>query len=666
MRYLLGIDTGGTFTDFVLLKGAQLSTHKVLSTPAAPEQAILQGVRELELDKIFSEADNEAEIFIVHGSTVATNAVLEGKGVKTAFITNTGLGDLLSIARQARAELYNFQPEKTHSVLEREMCIEVDCRTDAKANVVIPLSDTEIARTVEKIKALKPRAVAINLLFSFLSPAHEQQLAQAFQHEFGDSIFISCSSQVLPEIKEYERGMATWLNAYVGPLVKGYLLRLQQALPKTQLSVMQSAGTTVPARQAGDEAVRMLLSGPAGGLAAAQYIKSRMDCAGLLTFDMGGTSTDVALIETELLLSNESCIAGYPVAVPMLDMHTIGAGGGSIAAVDAGGLLQVGPLSAGAQPGPVCYGNGGTQVTVTDANLVLGRLLEDAFLGGEMDLDKVAATAAVTSLSQQLDLSLQETAHGIIRVANEHMTQALRVMSVQRGIDPRELTLMSFGGAGGLHVCALAQNLQMTTAIVPMYAGVLSALGMLIADKGRHFSHTIHCVLDETSIALIEQTATELIATGKPLLIEEGVREADILTAVSLDCRYQGQSYTLNVKWTDLQSSLQAFHQLHQKRYGHNMQLAVEVVNVRLAVTAAASTVQLPTLTNTGIAEPYQWTTMPGISDDVPVYARTQLVDKQVLEGPALITETVATTYVAESWQAEIDAQGNIILSFMA
>ena len=384
----LGVDTGGTFTDFVALDTeGRLRVHKVLSTPQAPERAILQGIREMGLDV--------TRLQLVHGSTVATNAVLEGKGVKTLYIGNHGFADLLSIGRQQRASLYDLQPLPVEPPVPSSCCLETGGRLDAQGRLLEPLTDDALAALCEQVAQLAPQAVAVNLLFSYLDPATEERIAAALP----DDLFVSLSSRVLPEIREYERGMATWLNAWVGPRVRGYLQRLGLGMAGASVSVMQSSGDTVAAAQAADNAVRMLLSGPAGGLIAARHVGLAVGRERLLTFDMGGTSTDVALIDGEPRLTTEGHIGRFPVAVPMVDMHTIGAGGGSIAWIDAGGMLQVGPQSAGAEPGPACYGRGGTRPTVTDANLVLGRLQPDAFLGGEMQLDVAAATVAVGSLA---------------------------------------------------------------------------------------------------------------------------------------------------------------------------------------------------------------------------------------------------------------------------
>ncbi len=655
MSVILGVDTGGTFTDFVLVRDGAISTHKVLSTPAAPEQAILQGVRDLGLDRL----SPDTLFYMVHGSTVATNAVLEGKTARTVFITNRGLGDMLAIGRQIRSELYNLQPAAVAPPVPREQCLETGGRLAADGTVIEALTDTDLQQLRDAVERLQPEAVAINLLFSYLDERFEKQIEAALPPE----LFISRSSRVLPEYKEYERGMTTWLNAAVGPRVRGYLQRLQQGVPHAHITVMQSSGGTLAAEQAGEAAVHLLLSGPAGGLAAARYMGEQVGLSRLLTFDMGGTSTDVALIDGELQLTSEGRIRDYPVAVPMVDMHTIGAGGGSLASVDAGGLLQVGPESAGAAPGPACYGQGGTRATVTDANLVLGRLRPGAFLGGNMSLDVAAARAAVGAIGWQLGVSIEEAAQGILRLANEHMAHALRVMSVQRGVDPRELALVSFGGAGGLHVCALAEALNMSRAIVPVYAGVLSALGMLVAPRARQLSQTLGQLLDALDDPAIADQMQPLIEAGLTAMQEEGVARDEIIIQPSLDLRYQGQSYYLNVPWQDRRQARADFHRLHEQRYGHRLDLPVEVVNLRVGLQRPSQALALQAVNATGDAGPYEEVNLPEIEQPVPVYARETLPVGQILHGPALITETVSTTYLAPHWQAEVHATGCLLLT---
>lgn len=571
---LLGIDTGGTFTDFVLLTSTGLRIHKVLSTPTAPERAILQGIAELGLEA----AVKAGQVRIVHGSTVATNAALEGTGVPTAFVTNRGFADLLSIGRQTRRELYNLQPAPVEPPVPAALCFETGGRVDAHGADIEPLTDADIDQLTQDIASTDAEAVAVNLLFSFQNPQAEQRLKAALAQRW----FTSISNEVLAESGEYERGIATWLNATLGPKVKHYLQHLQEGVRPSPLAIMQSTGGTMGAKQAGERAVQMLLSGPAGGMAAARYLSESLACPQLLTFDMGGTSTDVALVDGDIRLTREGRIGPWPVAVAQVDMHTIGAGGGSIAYRDAGGLLQVGPHSAGADPGPACYGRGGRLPTVTDANALLGRLRPDFFLGGKMNLDLAAAASALQTLADALQLSLEDTAHGILRLVNEHMARALRVISIQRGYDVKGFRLCCFGGAGGLHVCALAAALGMDKALVPLHSGVLSAFGMLAAPKERQLSQALP--------GLLEQTGTNAIDAALQALAQQGIRELQAESPgctpslqPSLDLRYQGQRYTLSVPWqNDIAHAIQAFHAAHTQRFGHALPMPVELVSVRL------------------------------------------------------------------------------------
>ncbi len=646
----LGIDTGGTFTDFVLFDGNRLRIHKVLSTPDAPERAILQGIAELGLAT--------GGLRVIHGSTVATNAALERKGVRTAYITNRGLSDVLTIGRQARRELYNLQPSPQTPPVPRELCWEVDARTGADGRPVAALTAADRASVLARLEQHRPEAVAINLLFSWLDDADERTI----ESWLPAGMFVARSSAVLPEYREYERGMATWLNAWIGPRVAGYLARLDQALAPAPVAVMQSSGGTVRADLAGQRAVHLLLSGPAGGLMGARQVGHQAGYDHLLTFDMGGTSTDVALVDGAIRLTTEGHIGDWPVAVPMVDLHTIGAGGGSIAQLDAGGVLQVGPESAGAAPGPACYGQGGRQATVTDANLVLGRLLPDAFLGGALTLDVEAAGAVIGTLAQRMELDLHEAAAGIVAVANEHMAQALRVISVQRGIDPRNFVLTSFGGAGGLHVCALAEALGMRRALVPVQAGVLSALGMLVAPPARQLSHTLTGLLDVFPDVVLEQALQALAAEGREALQAEGIAMRDIEVAFRLDLRYQGQSYTLEVPWQGSAACRDTFEELHERRYGHRLALPVELVTLRCSLQGQPLAISLPEVETTGKAPPARVTGVAGCAQPVPVHARATLGAGQRFAGPALITETVATTWLAPGWQCEVDRVGNLLL----
>lgn len=649
--YLLGVDTGGTFTDFVLYDGQRLRVHKRLSTPEAPARAIVEGLAALGIPL--------DSLQVVHGSTVATNAVLEGKGVRTAYITNHGLADVLTLGRQARRQLYVLQPAAVPPPVPPELCLETGGRLGATGDEIEPLTDADLDHVEAQLRQLAPRAVAINLLFSFLDDRYERRI----EARVPPGMFVSRSSAVLAEYKEYERGMATWLNAWVGPLVESYLEILARHIPAQQLSVMQSSGDTIAASEAARMAVRMLLSGPAGGLAGARFIGERCARAQLLTFDMGGTSTDVALIAGEARLTSEGHVAGYPVAVPMVDIHTIGAGGGSLARIDAGGLLQVGPQSAGADPGPACYGRGGQEATVTDANLVLGRLLPDMFLGGAMALDAAAARTAVARCARALGLGIEETALGIVRLANEHMAQALRVISVQRGEDPRRYTLLSFGGAGGLHVCALAAALGIHEALVPIHAGVLSALGMLVSPRGRQLSRTVNVRLDACSGAELEETLAQLESTARAALRREGVADTDITSRYSADLRYRGQSYTLNLPWAAPATLRGAFHQQHEQRYGHRLDLPVELVNLRVGVRTAAPSLDLDLHIPAREQKPMRYQPMWGIGDAVPVWHREALSTTEVIPGPAIIADAVSTTFVEGGWRCRRDRWGTLLLT---
>lgn len=651
---ILGVDTGGTFTDFVLLSGTEIRIHKVLSTPAAPEQAILEGMRALELE----QATDEGKLLVIHGSTVATNAALEGKGVRTVFITNRGFKDMLTIGRQARPELYQLQPKAVVPPVPPELCLETGGRIDHHGQLLEPLTDADLEQLQQQIAELKPEAVAINLLYSFVDEQYEKRIAAALP----ETLFVSRSSEVLPEYKEYERGIATWLNAWLGPLVNGYIKRLQQALDPAPLTIMQSSGGTMAAQQAAGRAVNMLFSGPAGGLAGALYMGEGAGMEQLISFDMGGTSTDVALLDGSIALTNEGRIGPWPVAVPMVDMQTIGAGGGSIARIDRGGMLRVGPESAGAMPGPACYGMGGTEASVTDANLVLGRLRANSFLGGDMQLDSNAAVAAVARLAKTMSTSVEAAAEGIIRLANEHMSRALRAISIERGYDPADFTLCCFGGAGGLHVCELAEQLAMDRALIPVHAGVLSALGMLVAPRQRQLSRTINQTLDTTSDELINDGLQQLAARGRTELRQEGVAPNQIVASFSLDLRYRGQSFSLNIPWQDSRDdAIAAFHQRHQKRYGHAMELAVELVNLRASVSAAATPLTLPQASvNAAAASRAE---LYGIDEAVTVVQRDMIVPGTLYRGPMLITEQVSTTWVIPGWQVQRDSIGNLLLS---
>ena len=661
-KIFLGIDAGGTFTDFVALRvgeAVEVEVHKTLSTPDAPEQAILAGIEALGLS---GEAERGA-LHIIHGSTVATNAALEGKNAPTAYITNYGFGDTLTLGRQTRPALYSLEFPAQSIPVPSAYCLETGGRMSAEGKVLETLTSDELQDLVARIKDIAPEAVAINLLFSFLDDSSEVAIEKAIT-DAGVPVFVSRSSAVLPVYKEYERGIATWLNASLGPVVSGYLSRLRMSMNRCSLRIMQSNGETLDAEKAAESAVRLLLSGPAGGLIAMKTLGEQADVSKIISFDMGGTSTDVALLDGEIATTSEGHIGPYPVAVPMVDMHTIGAGGGSIAYVDQGGMLQVGPRSAGADPGPACYGLGGRHATVTDANLVLGRLVPGARLAGSLALSVAQARHAVGALAQEIALSVEETAAGIISIANEHMAKAIREISVNRGYDPADFVLASFGGAGGLHVCALAEAMRMHQALVPARGGVLSALGMLMAPRGRQLTRTLGISMDGIEISALEGAIADLESRATEELSVEGDSLGELVCRRSVDLCYKGQSYTLNVPWQDPAESLAAFRALHERRYGYSLTSSVELVNICVDVREVSEPIQLSSETAMD-AEPARLIgqDLAFEVDDIPAVHRDALAFGQQLSGPCVITEYSATVYVAEHWLAEIDAMGSLRLS---
>jgi len=648
----LGVDAGGTFTDFVVVEDSgQMRTHKVLSTPDNPANAILQGITELGLNTYLSNNT----LKIVHGSTVATNAALEGKGARTAYVANKGFADVLSIGRQNRKELYNLKPVKTAPPVPRDLCFELNCRRDAQGNEVQALDHNELTSLIEQLTNENVEAVAINLLFSFLNDQEERHIEEALNKHF----FVSRSSYVLPVYKEYERGIATWLNASLEPRVSSYLKSLKEQLKGCDVSIMQSSGGLLTLDEARKRAVNLLLSGPAGGLSAVQLLGRQIDRPKILSFDMGGTSTDVSLMNEHFTLSSDNRIADWPVAIPMLEMDTIGAGGGSIAWIDEAGMLHVGPESAGSTPGPACYGRGGQRATVTDANLILGHVPRHAKLGGSLSLDFKAAQDAVNVLALRLGLSLEETAAGIIQLAEQQMSAALHNISVKQGHSPKDFTLCCFGGAGGMHVCALAEQLEMKEAIIPQNAGVLSAFGMLTSPPMRTSTKSHITPFDaineedfdqlyERMMVEIEQDSAELVRTGN--------------VTKSLDLRYLGQSYTIEVPYSD--NASKNFEEEHEKRFGHALNKPVELVNLKLSITGQAA---IQSLTQ---HKPSADTTMGAnlnkenalSSSDFKTYDRHNLTIKSIVHGPAIITEATSTTWLPKGWHCQPDMFGNLRL----
>ncbi len=644
---LLGVDTGGTFTDFVIFDGEELHFHKELSTPHDPCEAILTGIHRLGLDA--------RRLHVVHGSTVATNAILERKGARTLFVTNRGLEDLLRIGRQTRERLYDLRPPVPEPWLAAEDCMGIGGRVDAEGRLLVPVPEADLARLRKRARDYE--AVAVCTLFSFLNPAQETAARAALP----DDAFISLSHEVLAEYREFERAATTFLNAYTGPLVARYLARLARELrgEHGRLFIMHSAGGVMDANEAAGNAARMVLSGPAGGLVAARAVGDQLGLERLLTFDMGGTSTDVALLDGPARITTEARVAGMPVAVPMLDIHTIGAGGGSIAWADAAGLLQVGPESAGAAPGPACYGLGGRAPTVTDANVMLGRMPRDIRLAGGMPVRPELAEQALARLGRSLGLDARETASGVVRVAEEKMAGALRAVSVQRGYDPRRFALVCFGGAGGLHACALAEKLGMDRVVLPVASGAFSALGMLAGQRQRDVSQTRRIALqspeamraaDETFDALRRRARRRM-----PGLELEERRFADM--------RYAGQGFHLTIPWADdVKTLMTRFAEAHEAAYGHCLDAPVEIITLRLSVTAETPRARLPELPR-ATSRPEPVASSETEAGTTPHFRRESLRPGHELPGPALVLEDTATLWLPPGWHLSVSPHGHLILS---
>jgi N-methylhydantoinase A len=572
----IGIDIGGTFTDFVVFDPAEqhIQTFKLLSTPSDPALAVLKG-----LEQIFSKKDSPVAS-VIHGSTVATNALLERKGARVALVTTHGFRDVLQIGRQDRPSLYDLFTDPSPALIPSDLRFEIDERIDHTGKILQPLCPDQVAALVPVLKSQGISAVAVCLLFSFLHPGHEQDIAAQLRSA---GFLVSLSSEILPEFREYERTSTTVVNAYVSPVLEKYLSHLEQALdPRTHLRVMQSNGGNISLREARRFGVRCILSGPAGGVVGCETIGHLIEPDGsfrLIGFDMGGTSTDVSLIEGKPRVITDAVVSGCPIHIPMLDIHTIGAGGGSIAHMDAGGALRVGPESAGADPGPACYGRGNLP-TVTDANLVLGRLSSEDFLGGGMPLDETRAHTVIENLARELNREPHQAALGIIAVANAHMERALRLISVEHGYDPRLFTLLSFGGAGGLHAADLARGLGIPSVLVPPLASTLSAFGMLAADVIKDYTLTV-MVPGSTPASDLAVRLDVLAERGRRELLDEGVPNERIHIERFLDIRYLGQSYELIVPFSGTVFS--DFHGQHETQYGYSDEsVPVEVVNLRV------------------------------------------------------------------------------------
>jgi N-methylhydantoinase A len=648
----IAIDSGGTFTDCVWLDGSYLRILKVFSTPADPSQAIASAVEKI------APSGSDVTVSILHGTTVGTNTLLQRKGARVAFVTTHGFEDSIEIGRQNRPRLYDFFFEKDPPLTPPEMRFGVNERVAADGHILCEPKADELNALVNKVAAAKPQAIALSLLFSFANPQNERAVMKALEPL---KIPVSVSHKILPEFREYERGSTVLVNAYLQPVMQSYLENLRQraeARNRSRIFVMQSSGGITALATAAEQPVRTVLSGPAGGVVGAAAVCRRSGFEKIITFDMGGTSTDVALIDGQLATTNEAEVAGLPVRVPVLDIHTVGAGGGSIARFDAGGALRVGPESAGADPGPICYGKG-EQPTVTDANLLLGRLPANQFLGGDFQLDLARTQTLVKAwLKQQgSTLSIEQFAAGVIRVVNANMEKAIRVVSIERGHDPRDFALVAFGGAGGMHACELAQSLRIPTVIVPAYPGALSALGILISDVVKDHSRTILLRVKELPRKQLEGIYRELQADVEHELQKEKWQGKAVIER-NADLRYRGQGYEINLAYgTDL---LDRFHAEHKRRYGYSSpEREVELVTLRVR-GRIASPEKLSGMKIAGRAEKASESVSKAMK--VKVFARESLKRGKKLKGPAIISEYSATTFVPPGLSFQADKAGNLLV----
>jgi N-methylhydantoinase A len=666
----IGIDIGGTFTDFVVFSpdSGNVETFKLLSTPHDPAVAVLQG-----LEKIIAQ-HGAKNLTVIHGSTVATNALLERKGARIALVATRGFRDVLQIGRQNRPALYDLFADPPPSLVPTGLRFEVDERVDKDGNILQAMDEAQVDALTAEIKKQNVQSVAVCLLFSFVYPEHEQRIAGKLR---AAGLLVSPSSEILPEYREYERASTTAVNAYVSPVLDKYLSHLENTIPtiisgkgaEARLRVMQSNGGNISPAEARTHGVQCILSGPAGGVVGCEYVANfslspQQSQLKVITFDMGGTSTDVSLIAGKPQITTESIVGGCPIRIPILDIHTIGAGGGSIARVDAGGALRVGPESAGADPGPACYGRGDTP-TVTDANVVLGRIPAEYFLGGQMPLDVPRAKSVLEKLAGELGLSLGRAGLGVVQVANAHMERALRVISVERGHDPRTCTLLSFGGAGGLHAADLARGLGIPHVLVPPLASTLSAFGMLAANVVKDYNRTV-MLSGEAPLDALEDLFTPLAARAFQEVQSEGVPVDRIRVERFLDMRYRGQSYELTIPFIEKFAS--AFHDFHKMTYGYSSEAAkLEIVNIRVRGIGVTEPPPLRTqpLGNEDPADALL-ETRPVIFDggerSTPFYRAEALRPGNRIPGPAVVVRTDTTVLIGVTDMARVDGFENLVI----
>jgi len=679
MSYRIGVDTGGTFTDVALVheESGKIYVTKVPSTPHNPSLAVIDGTKQIIKENNLSFEDVG---FFIHGSTVATNTLLEQKGANTALLTTKGFKDVLQIGRQTRPKLYDFRARKNNPLVPRNLRLELDERISFQGDVLKEVNEKEVYEIIEVLKEHRIESLAICFINSYVNSEHEKLVKEIIEKEL-PHLSLTLSSEVLPEFKEYERTSTVVANAYVLPKMKYYINHLKDNLKDLKISsnlyIMQSNGGIISAEAAMETPAKTVLSGPAGGTLAGSIIAKNTEYKNLITIDMGGTSLDTALIENgQPQFTTMSNIEGHPIKLPMIEMHTIGSGGGSIAWIDPGGALRVGPHSAGARPGPVCYGHGGTEPTVSDANVILGRLNPNSILGGRMKMDVEAARKVMKEkIADPLNLTVEEAAEGILRVVNANMVRGIRVISIEKGHDPRDFALVAFGGAGPVHAVDIAEQLGCSNVIIPPNPGITCAMGMLMADVRHDYVRTLSNRSSEFHLDKLNRIYEELSKEAYKELLTEGFSQGTAEVQGSIDIRYKKQAYEINVPVSSLQvtssvllEAIESFHQAHEKIYGFSRRdEEIEIINLRVVGIGKIKELKIEGL-ETAVCDDLKEidTRLAYFNsryEETPIYRRADISVQHQVQGPAIIEQLDSTIVIPPHYQAKVDQDGNFIIS---
>lgn len=678
MGYMIGVDVGGTFTDFSMFdtETGKLHHFKHSSTPEDPSKAIVNGILHVLAEECIKP---ENVSYLAHGTTVATNALIEKKGARLGLITTKGFKDLMEIGWQKRPSLYDLLKPKPESLIPAGLKCEVEERILYDGSVHTALNEKQVREVVRYLKEQKVQTIAVCTLFSFINPSHEQRIKEIIREEYPE-VYVSTSSELVPEFREYSRMSTTVLNAYLGPVMEKYVHNFEQSILKAGIAVApyvtQSNGSVISIAETIDCPIKTAVSGPSAGVIGATYIGNQCGIDKIITFDMGGTSIDVSLIENgKAQLSNERLVEGYPARIPMIDIVTVGAGGGSIAQIDDGGALKVGPRSAGATPGPACYMRGGELPTVTDANIVLGKLNQTRILGGRMEVDlSLAKEALEKHICSRSSLNLQEAAAGVISVVNSNMMRAIRVVSVERGYDVREFTLMAFGGAGPLHACEVARDMGIQSVLIPPSPGTLCSLGLLMADTKFDLSRSNVMIAKEDNLPKVREIFRQLIEEGNAMLDKEKIEPEKRNFTCMIDCRYERQNYEIAIE-VDAAMSLEnmmqmiaKFHKEHNRSYGYyNEEMRIQMVNYRISAVGEIVKPNLkeePVCPHSQPPEPMEIRQVLFDGEkqylSTKVYQRTDIVPGCIIEGPAIIEQMDSTSIIPPNWSAYTDGFHNI------